>query len=96
MVDTGYIVGTLYVLQGTNTDETLLSTAGTDYMSRSGPVNFSAGQNVSTVTIGIQNDDTYEGDEVFVVTLRDAGVGGVTITQAVATVIIVDDDGKTS
>ena len=84
------------MLYGTNTDETLLSTAGTDYTSRSGPVNFSAGQNVSILTIGIQDDNTYEGDEVFVVTLRDAGVGGVTITQAMATVIIVDDDGKAS
>ena len=46
------------------------------------------------VTIGIQDDNTYEGDEVFDVTLRDAGVGGVTITKAMATVIIVDDDGK--
>ena len=83
-------------MYSTNTDETVLSTAGTDYTSRSGPVNFSAGQNISIVTIGIQDENTYEGDEVFDVTLRDAGVGGVTITQAMATVIIVDDDGKAS
>ena len=93
---TGYLVDTSYVLYGTNPDETLLSTAGTDYTSRSGPVNFSAGQNVTMLTIGIQDDNTYEGDEVFVVTLRDAGIGGVTVTQAVANVVIVDDDGKES
>ena len=73
-----------------------MSTAGTDYMSRSGPVNFSAEQNETILTIGIQDDNTYEGDEMFVVTLRDAGVGGVIVTQAVATVTIVDDDGKES
>lgn len=93
---TGYLVDTSYALYGTNPDETLLSTAGTDYTSRSGPVNFSAGQNVTMLTIGIQDDNTYEGDEVFVVTLRDAGIGGVTVTQAVANVVIVDDDGKES
>ena len=92
---TGYLVYILHMhsMHGTNT---LLSTAGTDYMSQSGPVNFSAGQNVTILTIGILDDNTYEGDEMFVVTLRDAGVGGVIVTQAVANVIIVDDDGKES
>ena len=93
---TGYLVDTSYAPYGTNPDETLLSTAGTDYTSRSGPVNFSAGQNVTMLTIGIQDDNTYEGDEVFIVTLRDAGIGGVTVTQAVTNVVIVDDDGKES
>ena len=73
-----------------------MSTAGTDYTSQSGPVNFSAGQNVTILTIGILDDNTYEGDEVFVVTLRDAGVGGVIFTRAVTNVVIVDDDGKES
>jgi len=72
----------------------LVPTAGTDYVLRNEPVNFSAGQNESIITIGIQDDSTYEGDEVFVVRLVDARVGGVTITQNEAEVVIEDDDGE--
>jgi len=68
------------------------ATAGTDYVLRNEPVNFSAGQNESIITIGIQDDSTYEGDEVFVVRLVDARVGGVTITRNEAKVVIEDDD----
>ena len=64
-------------------------------MLRNEPVNFSAGQNESVISIGIQDDSTYEGDEVFVVRLMDARVGGVTITRNEAEVVIDDDDGET-
>ena len=64
-------------------------------MLRNEPVNFSAGQNESVISIGIQDDSTYEGDEVFVVRLMDARVGGVTITRNKAEVVIDNDDGET-
>ena len=72
----------------------MFPTAGTDYVLRNEPVNFPVGQNESVITIGIQDDSTYEGDEVFVVRLVDARVGGVTITRNEAKVFIEDDDGE--
>ena len=52
------------------------------------------GQTEAVVTVDIINDDIYEGNEYFLVRLRDSGVGAVTITQDTATVTILDDDGK--
>ena len=74
----------------------MFPTAGTDYVLRNEPVNFPVGQNESVITIGIQDDSTYEGNEVFIVRLVDARVGGVTITRNEAEVVIEDDDGESS
>lgn len=69
------------------------ATAGSDYTSTSGTLNFAAGQTSQSFTIPILNDSTAEGDETFNVTLNSPS-GAVLGTPATATVTIVDDDGR--
>jgi hypothetical protein len=66
------------------------ATAGADYTAKAGTITFPAGSVARTVLIPIAGDSLHEGDENFTVTLSSAS--GATITQAVGTASILDDD----
>jgi Calx-beta domain/RTX calcium-binding nonapeptide repeat (4 copies)/von Willebrand factor type A domain len=65
------------------------ATAVSDYTTATGTVTFNPGETSKTVNISVKGD-TLELDETFTVNLADA-VGG-TISKAIATATIVDDD----
>lgn len=68
------------------------ATAGLDYRSASGTVNFKSGRSTATVSISITNDRIREGSEDFTVSLSSPstgyGIGG----NAATTVTILDND----
>jgi hypothetical protein len=66
------------------------ATAGSDYVARSGTLTIPAGAVSRILPIPIIGDSLHEGDETLTVTLTNAS--GATITQAVGTATIVDDD----
>jgi hypothetical protein len=66
------------------------ATAGSDYVARSGTLNIPAGAVSRILTIPIIGDSLHEGDETLTVTLSNAS--GATITHAVGTATILDDD----
>ena len=56
---------------GTDSDSNAVNaTSGTDYTSTSGTATITAGDTTTTVDVPITDDDTYEPDEVFAITLR--------------------------
>jgi hypothetical protein len=68
------------------------ATAGSDYVSASGTLTFSAGQTSKTISIVINGDRTRgEGNETLLVTLTNAS--GATLADGQAIVTILDDDG---
>lgn len=71
------------------------STGNIDYESLVTRVNFTSGENETTVSITITDDDIYEGSEYFTVGLRTTRDGtGIMFTQETATIAIIDNDGK--
>lgn len=64
--------------------------AGTDYVSTSGTITFSAGQTSKTVKVAVTGDTAVESDEAFTVTLSNPS--GATISRASATGTIRNDD----
>ena len=66
------------------------ATAGTDYVSAAGTLTFAAGALTRLVTVPITGDSLDEAVETFTVTL--SGASGATISLAVGTGSIVDDD----
>jgi Calx-beta domain/Domain of unknown function (DUF4114)/RTX calcium-binding nonapeptide repeat (4 copies) len=66
------------------------ATAVSDYTAATGTVTFNPGETSRTINISVKGDTTLEKDETFTVNLTDP-VGG-TISQAIATATIVDDD----
>jgi len=69
------------------------ATAGTDYVSTSGTLNWPDGDSADkTITVGIRNDTTDESDETFTVTLSNPSAGTALGSNASATVTIADDD----
>ena len=68
------------------------ATAGTDYTTTSGTLNFAAGDTVQVITVPITNDDRDDSDdrETFTVTLSNESA--LSIRNATATITIVDDD----
>ena len=66
-----------------------------DYGKTSISLTFSSVNTSSTFSVPITNDMDVEGIEMFSLTLRDEGQGsGALLFPSVATVTIVDDDGK--
>jgi hypothetical protein len=63
------------------------ATAGQDYQSTSGTLNFAVGEVVKTVTVIINGDTTFEADETLTLTVTPAGGAPVTATGT-----IVNDD----
>ena len=68
------------------------ATAGSDYSAASGSLTFQDAQLSKTISIGIQDDTEYEGDESFTLTLSNAGGGATLGMPAVSAVDIGDDD----
>ena len=68
------------------------ATAGQDYTAASGTLTFTKGVMTQTITIPIQNDALYEGDETVILTLNSVGGGGVLGTQSTAVLTILDND----
>ena len=52
------------------------ATAGSDYLAKSGTLNFAAGQASQTVSVTINGDSTFEANETFFVNLTNATNGG--------------------
>jgi hypothetical protein len=65
--------------------------AGADYVSLAGILTFAPGEVEKTVIINILGDSTAEGDETFTVMLSAPSMA--LLGTAVATIVIVDDDG---
>ena len=65
--------------------------AGSDYTARNGQITFMPGQTQKTATINLINNNAAEPTETFTVNLSNA-TGGATISQAVGTVTVNDDD----
>jgi hypothetical protein len=70
------------------------ATAGSDYTSASGTLNFAAGETTKTFTVAVAGDTTPEADETFTVTLSAASKA--TISTATATGTILDDDSDST
>ena len=66
------------------------ATAGSDYTSASGTLNFAAGETTKTFTVAVAGDTTPESDEAFTVTLSSPT--NATLGTASATGTITDDD----
>jgi len=72
----------------------ITATAGLDYSTATGTLNFPAGTTSQTITIAILNDVAVEGNETFQISLTDPV--NVSILDAIGTVTIVDNDGGLS
>lgn len=64
--------------------------APSDYSATSGPISFSPGATTRTVSVPVQGDTLYEGNETFTLSLSAAA--NATISRATATATITDDD----
>ncbi|NCR09221.1 MAG: hypothetical protein GPI95_13180 [Microcystis aeruginosa LG13-11] len=62
-----------------------------DYTTVSGKLTFNAGESVKTITIPINNDSNYEGNETFTLNLYNP-TGGAVLGQSNATITIIDND----
>ncbi|NCR27335.1 MAG: hypothetical protein GPJ25_13450, partial [Microcystis aeruginosa LE13-04] len=62
-----------------------------DYTTVSGKLTFNAGESVKTITVPINNDTAYEGNETFTLNLSNPQ-GGVVLGTSTATVTIIDND----
>ena len=62
-----------------------------DYTTVSGKLIFNAGESVKTITVPINNDTAYEGNETFTLNLSNPQ-GGVVLGTSTATITIVDND----
>ncbi|NCS02752.1 MAG: hypothetical protein GPJ06_11605, partial [Microcystis aeruginosa G13-11] len=65
--------------------------AGEDYTTVSGKLTFNAGESVKTITVLINNDTAYEGNETFTLNLSNP-TGGAVLGTSTATITIIDDD----
>ena len=71
------------------------ATAGPDFTTTSGTLNWAAGESGSKpISVGIKNDGTDESDETFAVTLSNPSAGTPLGPHSTATVTIVDDDSS--
>jgi hypothetical protein len=66
------------------------ATAGTDYVSTSGSISFTAGQTAKTISVTVNGDAAAESDETFFVNLFPTSTATLARTQAVGTIL--DDD----
>ncbi|NCR66249.1 MAG: hypothetical protein GPJ34_06510, partial [Microcystis aeruginosa LL11-07] len=65
--------------------------AGEDYTTVSGKLTFNAGESVKTITVLINNDTAYEGNETFTLNLSNP-TGGAVLGTSTATITIIDND----
>ncbi|BBH40871.1 hypothetical protein myaer102_34570 [Microcystis viridis NIES-102] len=65
--------------------------AGEDYTAVNGTLTFNAGESVKTITIPINNDTAYEGNETFNLNLTNP-TGGAVLGTSTATITIIDND----
>jgi len=68
------------------------ASAGSDYVTKTGTLNFSTGQSSRTIEVEIVDNSTVEPTETFTVTLSNPA-GAVLGSPSAATVTITDDDG---
>lgn len=98
-VDENAGIVTLTVTRTQSTDSTLTveyatvrgsATENSDYIPTNGIITFAGGETTKTVSISILDDSLYEPNENLTVSLSNPSNGS--ITQAIATVNIIDDD----
>jgi hypothetical protein len=70
----------------------LAANANNDYTTTSGTATILAGQTTATITVPIYNDSLYEGNETVTVTLSNASGDSATISDATATLTIIDNE----
>lgn len=68
------------------------ASAGSEYTTGSGTLNFADGENAKTLTVALLDDTAAEENKTFTVTLRNATGGAVLGDPVTCTVTIVDDD----
>jgi len=68
------------------------ATAGSDYTTTNGTLNFADGVISQVISIPIIDDTSYEGNEAFTVTLSNATGGAVLGATTIATVTIIEND----
>jgi parallel beta-helix repeat protein len=68
------------------------ATSGSDYTATSSTLTFGTGETSKSISIPILQDNVYEGNETFSVTLSSPGGGALLASPATATVTITDDD----
>jgi hypothetical protein len=67
------------------------ATAGSDFVTTSGRVSFSAGETIKTVTVQVSGDTVAEADETFFVNLSAPSNAAISDNQAIGTIL--NDDG---
>lgn len=70
------------------------ATAGSDYTAVSGTLTFASGETSKTIVVPLVNDNVYEGNKTFTLTLSNPSGGTLLMTPATATVTIVDDESR--
>ena len=70
------------------------ATAGSDYTAVSGTLTFAPGETSKTVTVPLLNDNVYEGNETFNVTLSNPSGGASLVFPMTAAVTIYDDESQ--
>jgi Calx-beta domain-containing protein len=68
------------------------ASAGSDYVSSSGSINFPAGQTARTITVPVSGDAVVEPNETFLVNLFSASNATISRAQGIGTIL---DDGQT-
>src|SRR5262249_46715308 len=68
------------------------ATAAQDFVSQSGTLTFLPGENAKTVSVAVQDDWLFEGEETFRVVLSNPGGGVVVLLEPAAEITILDDD----
>ena len=68
------------------------ATSGSDYTATSNTLTFGPGETSKSIAIPILQDNVYEGNETFTVTLSTPGGGAIVVPPTTATVTINDDD----
>ncbi|MBD2322527.1 MULTISPECIES: Calx-beta domain-containing protein, partial [unclassified Desertifilum] len=70
------------------------ATGGQDYDNTPQTITFAANQTTATLTVPITDDDIFEGDETFTLSLANPSNNAVIGAQSTATVTIIDNDGQ--
>lgn len=68
-----------------------MAKTGSDFNTVSGTITFNSGETEKTISVPVIDDDRYEGNEAFIISLNSP-INGILITPYLATVTVVDDE----